>query len=103
MSRRSCRDVCGVTAPSIAHVCDPPCLSMLHNAPVEHCVAEAFIPVLNQNIECCQSVRLYLMSHTQCGQNLRSYLRPVSMNVVLSYHAGRIFGISFSASTSSSF
>ena len=24
-------------------VCDPPCLSMRNNAPVEHCVAEAFI------------------------------------------------------------
>ena len=41
--RRSCRDMRGAQAPSTAHVCDPPCLSMRNNAPVEHCVAEAFI------------------------------------------------------------
>ena len=28
------------------YVCDPPCLSMRNNAPVEHCVAEVFIPHL---------------------------------------------------------
>ena len=41
--RRSCRDVRGASAPSNAHVFDPPCLSMRNNAPVEHCVAETFI------------------------------------------------------------
>ena len=40
---RSCHDVRGASAPSTAQVCDPPCLSMRNNAPVEHCVAEAFI------------------------------------------------------------
>ena len=30
-------------APSSLRGCDPPCLSMRNNAPVEHCVAEAFI------------------------------------------------------------
>ena len=29
-------------APSLMRGCDPPCLSMRSNAPVEHCVAEAF-------------------------------------------------------------
>ncbi len=40
---RSCRDVRVAKAPSIAHVCDSPCLSMRNNALVEHCVAEEFI------------------------------------------------------------
>ena len=29
---------------STTHGCDPPCLCMRNNAPVEHCVAETFIP-----------------------------------------------------------
>ena len=29
-------------APSLMRGCDPPCLSMRNNAPVEHCAAEAF-------------------------------------------------------------
>ena len=33
----------GCEAPSYLRGCDPPCLSMRNNAPVEHCVAEAFI------------------------------------------------------------
>ena len=33
----------GYKAPSLLHSFDPPCLSMRNNAPVEHCVAEAFI------------------------------------------------------------
>ena len=32
---------CEVSSPSRG--CDPPCLSMRNNAPVEHCVAEALI------------------------------------------------------------
>ena len=33
----------GCEAPSSLRGCDPPCLSMRNNAPVEHCAAEAFI------------------------------------------------------------
>ena len=33
----------GCEAPSYLRGCDPPCLSMRNNAPVEHCVAEALI------------------------------------------------------------
>ena len=53
-----------VTAPSSAHVCDPPCLSMRNNAPVEHCIAEAFI--LHRGI-----VRTMKASF-----NLRAHLKP---------------------------
>ena len=44
--------------------CDPPCLSMRNNAPVEHCVAEAFI--LHREIvptmKASFTLRAYLMS-----------------------------------------
>ena len=33
----------GCEAPSSLRGCDPPCLSMRNNAPVEHCVAETFL------------------------------------------------------------
>ena len=33
--------ICVESGNSLAHVCNPPCLSMRNNAPVEHCVAEA--------------------------------------------------------------
>ena len=62
--RRSCRDALTCGAPSSSRGCDPPCLSMRNNAPVEHCAAEAFI--LHREIVLTMKVsitlRAYLMS-----------------------------------------
>ena len=42
--RRSCRDVRGAKAPSTAHVCDPPCLSMRNTAHTSHRLPTTKLP-----------------------------------------------------------
>ncbi len=78
----------GCEAPSYLRGCDPPCLSMRNNAPVEHCVAEALIsdaglqPMSEPNF----TLRIHLI--TQITRILRQRLilhRAVLVILIMRY------------------